>query len=95
MLTNRKKKGKMQKKVENFGNAAEIGKVVKKRDWNKYRITAKGYRFTHFINRVKTSELIDRDEVSRRADGLLALQLHQGPPMKVFFKNIVLKYLDH
>ena len=69
----------------------EIGKAVKKGKWNKYRITAKGFQFQHFINGVKTTELIDNDEKTRRKDGLLALQLHAGPPMKVLFKNIVLK----
>ena len=29
----------------------------------------------------------------RRADGLIALQLHAGPPMKVEFRNIRLKEL--
>lgn len=83
--------GKLQKKVEKFGESAEIGKAVKKGGWNKYKITAKGYRFAHFINGVKTMELVDNDEKSRRAEGLLAFQIHQGPPMKVSFKNIVLK----
>ena len=84
-------KGKLQKKAENFGDSKEIGKVVKKGEWNKYRITAKGYRFVHYINGVKTTELIDNDEKNRRSNGLLAFQVHQGPPMKVSFKNIVLK----
>jgi len=83
--------GKLKKKAEKFGDSKEIGKAVKKREWNKYRITAKGYHFTHYINDVKTTELIDNDEKTRRADGLLALQLHAGPPMKVSFRNIVLK----
>tara|TARA_B100001248_G_scaffold238801_1_gene203641 strand:+ start:7455 stop:8138 length:684 start_codon:yes stop_codon:yes gene_type:complete len=84
-------KGKLQKKAENFGDSKEIGKAVKKGEWNKYRITAKGYRFVHYINGVKTTELIDNDEKNRRSNGLLAFQVHQGPPMKVSFKNIVLK----
>src|SRR5690606_29272133 len=36
----------------------------------------------------------DEDTSDRRAKGLLALQLHQGPPMKVQFRNIRLKKLD-
>jgi len=84
-------KGKLKKDVKEFGDSAEIGKAVKKGKWNKYRITAKGFHFNHFINGVKTTELIDNDEKTRRKDGLLALQLHAGPPMKVYFKNIVLK----
>ncbi len=84
-------KGKLQKKIEKFGDTNEIGKAVKKGEWNKYRIVAKGFHFTQYINGVKTTELIDNDEKTRRADGLLAFQVHQGPPMKVYFKNIVLK----
>ena len=83
--------GKLQKKVEKFGDTNELGKAVKKGEWNTYRITAKGFQFTHYINGVKMSEVIDNDEKTRRADGLLAFQVHQGPPMKVYFKNIVLK----
>ena len=48
---------------------------------------------SHYINGVKTTQLIDRDKKSRRADGLLALQLHAGPPMTVQFKNIRIKDL--
>ena len=77
--------------AEKFGESREIGKAVKKREWNKYRITGKGFHFVHYINGVKTTELIDNDEGSRRKDGLLALQLHAGPPMKVSFRNFVLK----
>ncbi len=84
-------KGKLQKDAKKFGDSKEIGKAVKKREWNSYRITAKGFHFVHYINGVKTTELTDNDEKTRRADGLLALQLHAGPPMKVYFKNIVLK----
>jgi hypothetical protein len=84
-------KGKLQKKVEKFGDSKDIGKAVKKADWNQYRITAKGFHFTQYINGVKTTELIDNDEKIRRSDGLLAFQVHAGPPMKVYFKNIVLK----
>ena len=83
--------GKLKKNAKKFGDSKEIGKAVKKGDWNTYRITAKGYHFTHFINDVKTTELTDNDEKTRRVDGVLALQLHAGPPMKVSFRKIHLK----
>ncbi len=66
---------------------------IKNEDWNTYRIVAKGFTFQHFINGVATAECTDNDEKERRADGLLALQLHAGPPMKVQFRNIRLKRL--
>ena len=37
-------------------------------------------------------ELTDEDTVARK-DGIIALQLHAGPPMKVQFRNILLKRL--
>jgi len=84
-------KGKVQKKADKFGDPKEIGKAVKKREWNTYRITAKGFHFVHYINGVKMTELIDNVEKARLAKGLLAFQLHGGPPMKVSFRNVVLK----
>jgi type 1 glutamine amidotransferase len=39
------------------------------------------------------SACTDEDESDRRATGVLALQLHAGPPMKVQFKNIKLRVL--
>ena len=86
-------KGKLQKKAEKFGDSVEIGKAVKKKEWNKYRIVAEDFHFVHFINDVKTMVLVDNDEKARRADGLLALQLHAGPPMTVQFRNIRIKHL--
>ncbi len=43
---------------------------------------------------MKTTQVIDRDRKTRRAEGLLALQLHAGPPMNVQFKNIRIKELQ-
>ena len=85
--------GKLKKAVEEFAKDADIAKAIKKEDWNNYRIVARNFSLTHYINGVKTTQVIDRDKKTRRADGLLALQLHAGPPMNVQFKNIRIKEL--
>jgi len=85
--------GKLKKAVEEFAKDADIAKAIKKEEWNGYRIVARGFNISHYINGVKTTQLIDRDKKSRRADGLLALQLHAGPPMTVQFRNIRIKNL--
>ena len=74
-------------------NLETLGKLVKKEDWNTFRIEAKDFHLTHYINGEKMTVLIDNDEKTRRADGLLALQLHAGPPMTVQFRNIRVKNL--
>jgi type 1 glutamine amidotransferase len=81
------------KVVEKFGDTNEIQKKIKKEDWNEYHVTAKGFTFEHRINGVLTSVVTDEDKAQRRASGVLALQLHAGPPMKVQFRNIKLKKL--
>jgi hypothetical protein len=83
--------GKLIKSVEKIGETGKLGLAINKKDWNTYRIVADGYRFEHYINGQKMTELIDNDETERREEGLLALQVHAGPPMKVYYRNIRLK----
>jgi type 1 glutamine amidotransferase len=78
--------------VGNVGDSKQIQSKIKKEDWNRYQIVAKGFTFEHRINDVVTSICTD-ERPERRATGLIALQLHTGPPMKVQFRNIKLKKL--
>lgn len=79
--------------VGTLGDSKAIQARIKKDDWNEYHIIAKGNHFKHFINGVQTAECTDNDTDARRNDGLLGLQLHAGPPMKVMFKDIHMKNL--
>ncbi len=76
-----------------LGDAAELAGVIRPGDWNTYHITARGNHIVCRINDRVMSEITDNDTDTRRRAGLLALQLHQGPPMKVQFRNIELKRL--
>lgn len=86
-------KGNGSKEVEAFGDAVELGKVIKAGEWNDYRVVAKGNRLQHYINDTLTAEVIDEDEARRANEGVLAFQIHVGPPMVVQFKDIMLKEL--
>jgi hypothetical protein len=79
--------------VGSLGSAEEIGAAIKKGDWNDYVIIAKGNHLQQFINGKQTVDVVDEDEAKRAASGVLALQLHAGPPMTVQFKSIRLKKL--
>jgi hypothetical protein len=81
------------KVVEKFAEAAELAKVIKKQDWNEYHIIAQGNHIIQKINGHLMCELADEDDKARK-DGIIALQLHAGDPMKVQFKNIRLKITD-
>ena len=63
----------------------------KPREWNDYAISAKGNHLEHFLNGIKTIDVTDNDPKGRALDGLLALQIHAGPPMLVEFKDILLQ----
>ena len=65
----------------------------KPKDWNEYLIVAKGNHIEQTLNGFKTIDLIDNDEKGRSLEGILALQIHAGPPMIVEFKDILLKNL--
>jgi hypothetical protein len=80
-------KGKRGVIVNGWTGKAE--NVVKPEDWNDYEILANGDNITLKVNGVVTAELKD----SSRTRGVLALQLHRGPAMKVYFRNMRIKRL--
>lgn len=63
-------------------------------EWHEYHLIAQGRRLALRVNDKLIAEVIDNDDDSYEAMGLLALQLHTGPPMKAQFKDIRLKRLD-
>lgn len=82
-----------KKTAEKFAEASALAGKIKNDDWNDYRVVARGNNMKHFINGELMSEVTDNQKDKAAATGVLALQLHQGPPMKVQFKEIRLKEL--
>jgi hypothetical protein len=78
---------------EPLGDPATLQEAIKPGDWNAYRIVAQGPKLQHFINGRLMSETTDEQAGKRAVQGVLALQVHAGPPMKVEFKDIRLKRL--
>jgi len=76
---------------EPIGASPKLQEAIKRGEWNTYRIVAKGPKLQHLINGQLMSETVDEQEGKRAERGVLALQVHAGPPMKVEFKNIRLK----
>ena len=66
---------------------------LKKGDWNEYVVIAQGNHLVQKINGFTTVDVTDNQKEKSRAEGILALQLHAGPPMLVQFKDIQLKQL--
>ena len=59
--------------------------------WNTCKLIIKGKNLKHFINGILMSEVTDNDTINGKLSGLLGVQVHVGPPMKVKYRNIMLK----
>ena len=70
-----------------------FAKAIKEDGWNEYHLIARGHTIAHILNGKVMSVIIDDDAKNRRADGLIGVQVHVGPPMKVEYRNIRLKTL--
>lgn len=52
----------------------------------------RGNVLTHLLNGRLMAVVIDDDAPNRPTDGLIGVQVHVGPPMKVEYRNIRLKH---
>ena len=64
--------------------------LVRHGDWNSYEVFAQDTRMRLTFNGVETINLTD----DKSREGVIALQLHAGTPMRVEFRNIRLKALN-
>ena len=61
--------------------------MLKRDDWNKYRILCEGRHIQLWINDYKTVDYTEADEAIEQ-NGLIALQIHGGPPGEAHYRNI-------
>ncbi|NQV36062.1 MAG: DUF1080 domain-containing protein [Phycisphaeraceae bacterium] len=80
--------------VAQINDPAALLKHYKLDDWNQYRVVCDGPDITLYINGVLMCQITDHRVAEAARHGLIALQMHPGPPMKIQFKNIRLKVLD-
>src|SRR5262249_54174676 len=79
---------------ENFGgmmkqaDAETVKRIVKQNEFNDYQIKCVGKHVTIKINGTTT---VDDDFPKMPDSGIIALQIHAGPPMTVTFKDIDFK----
>ena len=76
-----------------LGSSDSLKTKIKNQDWNSFHLIIKGNRLQHFINGILMSDVIDNDVVNGKSKGILGVQVHVGPPMKVQYRNLRLKQL--
>jgi hypothetical protein len=71
---------------------AGLAKVLKKEDWNRYRILCEGRRIQLWINDFQTVDYREEDAgIEQR--GLIALQIHGGAPGEVHYRRLRIREL--
>lgn len=76
-----------------LGSSDSLKNSIKSEDWNKIHLIVKGNLMQHYVNDILMSEVTDNDKINGKSSGLLGVQVHVGPPMKVEYRNIMLKTL--
>lgn len=79
--------------VSSLGDGEELKKLIHGDGWNDLYLSARGNTLIQAMNGRVMSMLIDDDKAGRKMDGLIGIQVHRGPPMKIEVKNVRLKKL--
>lgn len=80
-------------KIATVGSNEALEKHIRRDDWNDYVVIAKGNMFIHIINGHVMSIGIDEDKANAKESGVIAWQLHAGPPLKIEMKNVRIREL--
>src|SRR5687768_15042290 len=73
-------------------NMDEVNKVLKREDWNEYEICCEGNRITLAINGLQTVSYTET-EPNIENYGVIAVQIHSGPPSEAWYKDITIREL--
>ena len=76
-----------------LGNSDSLKTKIKSQNWNSFHLIIKGNHLQHFINDILMSDVTDNDLINGKSKGILGVQVHVGPPMKVQYRNLRLKQL--
>ena len=66
---------------------------IKSNDWTSVHLIIKGNIMAHYVNGQLYSKVTDLDKTNRSRKGYIGVQVHVGPPMKVEYRTIEIKYL--
>jgi Domain of Unknown Function (DUF1080) len=76
-------------KVLKGPDQAKMKEVVKAGDWNDYVIRAEGKRIQLWINGFQTVDYTEEDPAID-ATGVIAVQIHSGPPSQAWYMDITI-----
>lgn len=80
-----------EKEITKFTSSEAIQGKINNESWNDYKIVANKNHLQHYINNTKTVDVRDNETYKNSNSGVIALQVHAGPNMTVYYKNLVIK----
>lgn len=73
-------------------DVAQVNAILKRGDWNDYEIRCEGPRLRLAINGVTTVDYTETDPAIEQS-GLVALQIHGGPPSEAWYRDVTIEEL--
>lgn len=61
--------------------------------WHEYRVAVRGNHHQHWIDGHPTVDVIDLDAKNRAFEGILGVQVHVGPAMRIQYRDFFVKHL--
>jgi hypothetical protein len=74
------------------GPEVDMSQVLRPNDWNTYKIRCEGPRIRQWLNGTLTVDYTETDASIPRK-GIIAVQIHSGPPSEAWYRNIRLTKL--
>jgi len=81
------------KETGQTGIIEELKSQIKSNDWNQIHIIVQGSRMRHYVNGNLMSDVTDNDKEHQQFAGLLGVQVHVGPPMRIAYRNMMIRHL--
>ena len=73
-------------------DSINMDKLVRQNKWNDYVIRCEGPRIQLWLNGVQTVDYTEVDDSVER-NGVIAVQIHGGPPSEAWYRNIQIREL--
>ncbi len=83
--------GEKPVEIATLGKKDELFGFIKPIDWNEIHLIIRGNTLIHLVNNHVMSVVVDNDVANRKNEGLLGVQVHVGPPMRIEYRNIRMK----
>lgn len=72
----------------------KLAKALQPDDWNDYVIRCQGPRIQLWLNGVQTVDYVEKEK-DIAASGVIAVQIHGGPPSEAWYKDIEIRELKN